>query len=415
MFSSITSSFINKIGKVDLVIGIPFFHEGDTIINVIENVTKGLSDFYPSKKSLIVCVGNPEDNINKNIINKIDSIQEKNNVIKICYLLPIKGKGFALNSILELSKNLNAIACAFIDADEKKITPVWPHLLVSPILEKNYDFVSSRYSRNFSTSATTNNFAYPLITAIYGKKIRQPIGGEFAVSRKLIQIFLRNSGVWYTDIGTYGIDNWLTSTAIVNNAKMCEVDLGTKDHNPLDIVKRSCLFKQVSKTLFSQIRENISFWINISNIEENEIFGLLKNEIPPDVPEFYSDYRKYVDKFKEIFNKNQDICKNLLPQNIYKNLKKINSKDSEEFDFSPENWADSVYSFLEAYLREANQKEEFWDSLLSLYLAQLGTHFKKAKNLSFEEIEKLVELQVSIFIKKRNDFISNIKSVKCLI
>jgi hypothetical protein len=48
-----------KIGEADIVVGIPFQNEADTIGHVYKTVAKGLSEFFPDKKCVLVCVGGP--------------------------------------------------------------------------------------------------------------------------------------------------------------------------------------------------------------------------------------------------------------------------------------------------------------------------------------------------------------------
>ena len=44
------------IGQADIVVGIPFYDEADTIGHVLATAREGLRDFYPHKTSVVVCV-----------------------------------------------------------------------------------------------------------------------------------------------------------------------------------------------------------------------------------------------------------------------------------------------------------------------------------------------------------------------
>jgi len=48
---------VKRIGQADIVAGIPFRNEADTIGHVCETVIKGLSEFYPEKRCVVVGVG----------------------------------------------------------------------------------------------------------------------------------------------------------------------------------------------------------------------------------------------------------------------------------------------------------------------------------------------------------------------
>ena len=71
-----------------------------------------------------------------------------------------------------------------VDSDLRSITPEWIDLLrpagaVSPAI----DFVAPYYHRHKYDGTITNSIVYPLTRALYGLRVRQPIGGEFGMSR----------------------------------------------------------------------------------------------------------------------------------------------------------------------------------------------------------------------------------------
>ncbi len=66
------------------------------------------------------------------------------------------------------------------------------------------------YHRHKFDGTITNNVVYPLTRALYGQQVRQPIGGDFGVSRALVRHYL-GLPVWDTDVARYGIDIWMTT------------------------------------------------------------------------------------------------------------------------------------------------------------------------------------------------------------
>lgn len=388
----------------DIVVGVPFHKEFDTIENVCNTVIKGLKKYYPDKKCVVVCLGNPDIVINEEISRRIEKINSENeNIHIVTFISSIQGKGMALRFIMESALALSAKACAFIDADEKRITPEWPHLLLSPVLSGKYDFVSARYARHHHTATITNHFAYPLISAMYGKSVRQPLGGEFACSADLMGQYLEDPDVWVTDVGTYGIDNWLTSTAIVDAAAMCEVDLGVKMHNFSYFVKREIMFKQVAKALFSQIKQNIYYWRKLDSIQPNEIFGSMLNSNTNTVSR---DYREWVKAARRNFINNRKVYKEFLSPEIDKYLEKLFSTSDEEFYFPVEKWADCIYEFINVYLfKKVGTEEAFWNALLALSEARVGSFIKETSNISHKEAEQIINDQLEIFINKKRNLI----------
>jgi hypothetical protein len=120
-----------------------------------------------------------------------------------------------------------------VDSDLRSITPEWVELLVKPVLEGSYDYAAPLYKRHKFDGTITNSIVYPMTRALYGKKVRQPIGGDFGFSGKLASFFL-GKDVWETDVARFGIDIWMTTTAIANGFLVCQSYLGAKIHDPKD-------------------------------------------------------------------------------------------------------------------------------------------------------------------------------------
>ena len=105
----------------------------------------------------------------------------------------------------------------------------WP----GPILKGGFDFVAPLYSRYKYDGTITNTVTYPLTRALYGLRIRQPIGGDFGVSGDLVRHYLELDD-WTEDISKFGIDIWMTTTAITGGFAVCQTRLGAKVHDPKD-------------------------------------------------------------------------------------------------------------------------------------------------------------------------------------
>jgi len=53
------------------------------------------------------------------------------------------------------------------------------------VLSYGWDHVAPLYVRHRNDGTITNSIAYPLTAALYGTRIRQPIGGDFGFSGRL--------------------------------------------------------------------------------------------------------------------------------------------------------------------------------------------------------------------------------------
>jgi hypothetical protein len=74
------------------------------------------------------------------------------------------------------------------------------------------------------------NLVYSLTRALFGVRLRQLIGGDFGFSRSLARHYLDQKG--WDEVARFGIDIWMTITAITQALRVCQARLGAKVHDP---------------------------------------------------------------------------------------------------------------------------------------------------------------------------------------
>ena len=134
--------------------------------------------------------------------------------------------------------------------------------MLQPVLD-GYDFVAPYYRRYKLDGTITNTIAYNLTRALYGVKIRQPIGGDFGISLHLVRHYLEQE-VWETDVAKFGIDIYMTTAAIVHGFKICQTRLGLKVHGHKDpSADLGPMFRQVVGTIFALMETFEEFWKDV--------------------------------------------------------------------------------------------------------------------------------------------------------
>lgn len=218
---------IEIIMKKNIVIGIPSYNEKDSISYVVRQVDLGLNKFYNKEDCLIVDIDSDSEDGTKETF-----LQTKTGCTKK-YLNGGKnprGKGKNLIKLFQFCQDLDAKYIATIDGDVKTVEPNWPFLLLKPLITNNFDYTVPIYSRNRFDGNVTNHFVYPLVYSVYGIELRQPIGGEFGLSRRLYKHLLKQPINEATL--EYGIDIFMTCHAIGGGFNISEASLGRKIHKP---------------------------------------------------------------------------------------------------------------------------------------------------------------------------------------
>ena len=175
----------------------------------------------------------------------------------------VGGKGAALRTIFEIAAALEVQALVVVDSDLRSIVPEWIELLSGPILKGGYDFVAPLYARYKYDGTITNTVTYPLTRALYGHRIRQPIGGDFGVSGDLVRHYLTLDD-WTDDVSKFGIDIWMTTSALTGGFAVCQTRLGAKIHDPKDPGSDlGPMFRQVVGTILRLAVAHADEWLSI--------------------------------------------------------------------------------------------------------------------------------------------------------
>ena len=159
--------------------------------------------------------------------------------------------------------------------------PEWIELLAGPILKGGYDFVAPLYARYKYDGTITNTVTYPLTRALYGHRIRQPIGGDFGVSGDLVRHYLSLDD-WTPDISKFGIDIWMTTSALTGGFAVCQTRLGAKIHDPKDPgADLGPMFRQVVGTILRLADRYADHWLTIHGSHDVPAYGFERIIDPP--------------------------------------------------------------------------------------------------------------------------------------
>ena len=231
-----------------IVIGIPTFQEADSIAHVTSQIDKGLQLLSDTAECTIVNADGESPDGTSQVFLATPSRFPKLSLTTKNH----QGKGSNVFSLFEHCCEQDIDVLVLIDGDLLSVTPTWPASLAGPVLRSEADYVAPLYRRGRFDAGTTNQLAYPLLDAYFGHRIRQPIGGEFGISKALIQ-FLLQQRVDSNVLG-YGIDIFMTGHAACAGFRIAQADLGIKRHKP-SLGKSHRIFPDVATTAFGLIRQ----------------------------------------------------------------------------------------------------------------------------------------------------------------
>ncbi len=384
-----------KMDRADLVVGIPCFNNDSTIEYVVDTVSEGISRHYKDLRTVIIISdgGSTDDTREAAKEKVVHPYVEK--IVTIYRGIP--GKGSALRMIFEAASFLKAKVCLLFDADLRSITPEWVKALADPVLSHGHDFVAPVYSRYKYDATITNNIAYNMTRALYGKRVRQPIGGDFGLSEKMVDFYYScGPEIWMTDIARFGIDIWMTTSAIVSDKSICQAYLGTKIHDVKDPLENlGPMFRQVVYPIFELMESNSEKWKGVTTSELIPTYG---ESIQKEPEAFSVDLPGMIENFNEGFKNLSVLWEKIINPQSFVILKGLTKKRKiENFLMPTEDWTKIVYDFAVTFHRWKKDRKNLVDIMRPLYYARVASFINRTKDMTTQDAEIIIEEQAQTF------------------
>jgi glycosyltransferase involved in cell wall biosynthesis len=396
---------VRRVGQADLMVGIPSYANAETIGFVVRAATAGMVQYFPDLKPILVNSdgGSPDDTPRVAIstdspeyIEKIILVSPRHKLQRISFTYQgLSGKGTAVRALFEVARELEVKAMVMVDSDLRSIAPEWIELLAGPILKGGYDFVAPLYSRYKYDGTITNAIAYPLTRALYGARIRQPIGGEFAISGDLVQRYLELDS--FDELAArFGIDVWMTHSAINEGFAVCQTRLGAKIHDAKDPASDlGPMFRQVVGTLFGLAGRYQDRWLKVRGSHPIPEYGF-ERVIAPEVVEV--SHEKLIDGFETARLSQGGAWGELLAA---EQLERVMSLDvpslPRAFHFPAELWIRCLYDALVAYHRPGVDRDRLLAALTPLYFGRTAGFIAETDEMTTDQAERVIEAQAREF------------------
>jgi hypothetical protein len=397
---------LRDIDRADLVVGVPSFNNAGTIAHVVRAAAAGLRKYFAGQRAVIVNSdggsrdGTPDaaaaaDYTAPETILVKHPLAPVQKIVTPYHGLP--GKGSAIRTICAVAERLRARACAVVDADLRSITPEWIELLLGPVLTHDIDFVAPLYLRHKYDGTITNSIVYPLTRSLYGKEVRQPIGGDFGFSGRLASHYLGKK-VWDTDVARFGIDIWMTTTALAEGFRVAQAFLGAKIHDAKDPgADLTSMLVQVVSSVFDLMGTYHERWRAVTGTEELPLFGFPHgvglDPVTVNLDRMTSIFRQGTRDLGEVWSRI------LSPES----LAEVSSVGAAQGPpaFPDRLWVQVVYDFALAYHRPALPRDQIVRSLVPLYLGRTAFFVARTAASDANEVEALVRGLADEFVAQK--------------
>ena len=335
---------IDKLGPIDIVVGISTKDVDTTIVHVMNVVATGLTKYFSGYNGLLVV----SDGFSTDrTIQLAEMFELPSKIPKIVTeQMGGPGKGNGIKTIFEIASAVDASSVVLVDGDLLSIRPEWIEHLGKPPLYGISDLVVPYYIRDKNDGVITNHIAYPLTESLHGIGVRQPICGEYGLSIECVRELLNHPLI----PGDFGIDIFITTFVAAQKYVIHQTLLGLKLH------ESTTKYLAPEKHLVPMFRQVVGMMFELMNYYEDEWRGndhsivakrakaKYKGQIPTPVSVdskkfdygFKSGYEQYKTEFNRLLD--EDLCC------------RLEDATREEMAYiEPELWAKSIYKLATAY------------------------------------------------------------------
>lgn len=384
-FPEATSQRLAEIGRADILVGIPSYRNERTIGHVALTAAEGMARYFPELRGVLMNSDGGSPDETRQVVADTPVPPGVEKVVTVYQGL--SGKGSAFRAIFAAAVALGVRAVVVVDSDLRSITPEWIERLAGPVLREGYDYVTPYYTRHKYDGTITNTIVYPLTRMLYGVDVRQPIGGDFGFSGRLAKTFLER-GDWESDVARYGIDIWMTTTAINESSRVCQARLGVKVHDTKDPAEAlGPMFVQVVGTLFALMRIYEHRWRQTSSIKCIPIYGSEMEGEPEPVPVTVSSM---IAKLHAGTEEYRPLWRQILTDETQSLLEALLARPEADYHFPPGDWARTVLDFAVAFHWSDLPPAEVVRAMTPLYYGRTASLVLESTNFSSAEFEAQV-------------------------
>ena len=390
-----------EIEPIDIMVGVLCKDVEATALSVLKVINEGLYRYFPDhSKAIIICCAESSDKTDEAVnlfipYNTVHKIVTKD--------ITSSGKGAGVLTIFEIAHEVDAKAVVLMDGDLLSIEPNWIKTISNPIVYGRADLTVPYYIRDKNDGVITNNLIYPFTRALYGIDIRQPIAGEYALSRNLYEL-LRQHPLLPPD---FGIDIFILTVAAAEGFYVKEGLFSLKIHEStthyLEPEKFLIpMFRKVTGSMFELAKHFEDYWKSKPPRWQAKYHRECFSQKPIPVLVNIPDMKK---SFEKEFNTSKDKIGKYIPGDLTAALDNI-VNNGEKFD--SELWVKIVYNYAAAWRNvEESEKYQLLDALKTLWIGRFVSYATEVQDMNINDAEKIIQEQAQIF-EKNFDYLKSI-------
>ncbi len=378
--SAVVNAEPGRADTADLAIGVMTVGESSAVQAVAKIVQDGMLTHLPGLTAVLIHVDAtlPDE--------RASQVEDLADGVRLVHTRPARilpsdddGSGWseAVQTVLAMSRSLEARAVVMLNAEIVSRTPEWIRGLAEPVLTEGSAFVLPIYERGRYEGTLTQVFVVPLVRALFGHQFCYPMADEFGCSGDAAE-FILSQDIWTTDLARQGLEFWLpvavagTALPVTQSVLGPRILVSAGPPAPL-----GSTVGRVAGALFAIAERHEATWLDVRGSEPVTIRG-----VPPGPAQRVAaiDPERMLLGFRQGVRDLLPIWERILSPETLGDVLVLSEYPPSEFRLAARLWARIVYDFLLAYRARVMYRGHIAQSLAPLYLGCAASLVLETRN-----------------------------------
>jgi hypothetical protein len=376
--STLSDAFLRQlmaVGQVDILAGLPTSNNAATVVELVRAVHVSFMRDFPRLRTVMInsdggsTDGTPElvraaSLSDSDTLLTSHSLRTLHRVTAPYHGLP--GKHTALRDLFAAVDLTQAKAVVILDPSSAANSPDRITELILPVVRGEAEFLAPHFRRHPRDGVLITQLVRPLVRAVYGVGLDEPLGVEFSCSGRFASHCLEQD-IWSHEAARFAIDLWLRTEAVAKGFAVGQIWRPAAATAGARTTLREAV-QQVVLAMIESLRAHDAFWKAANGVVPLRTWGSEPTEAP-DAPSW--DYEALGQQARHDVRQITPLLEGVLEARLIERLvEQVASGDSPLDD---ELWVRIVYAFAAATRRGSSGIEHLAGLFVPLYLWRAST------------------------------------------
>lgn len=289
--STLSDAFLRQlmaVGQVDVLVGLPTLNNAASVVDVVRAVHLCFTRDFPRLRTVMInsdggsTDGTPEliraaSFTEADMVQTSHSLRTLHRVVAPYHGLP--GKHTALRTLFAAGELTQAKVLVVVDPCGPATSPERVTELIAPVSLGEVEFLTPCYRRDPRDGVLITQLVRPLVRAVYGVALDEPLGAEFSCSRRFASHCL-DQPIWEHDVARFATDLWLRTEAVARGFPLGQIWRPVTTGAGARTKLREAVQQIVLATIES-LRAHDTFWTSTNGVAPLPTWGTDPKQAPP--------------------------------------------------------------------------------------------------------------------------------------